>query len=549
MTASNFITNHTEHKSTSRVLAERDRAKLKSSAIADDEIAARGYYTELDRDRLDALGFHGAQCRPGMVIPRFTTAGRPSGYILRPHDPRMDDKGKPIKYETARGSRSMIDCGPHTRAGLIDSAVVTYVTESIFKADALTSQGLLAVNVNGCYGFMRDHRPIDDLDDIAVAGKRFVIVFDSDIRTNSQVHNAARRLGRALERRGGKVDVAILPDRPGGDKCGVDDYFADGHTVTDLMATVKPLNALEAAIVPDDDDPQERRIAELETALKTANAEIARLRERRRLEREVLAARTAPLSERVAVLAVADELERVTLHGDGLLGLGGDRGAVQAVDETGGIFVSGGRMEEVTGLSPATMATARASLAAKGVVRNTVTRIRSGERVSKDGEIKPGFVSTSRVAPTVELASFLPTWLAATNAAPPKIRKQRTQINRCDLHPDADQIQRVTLECAICHKEIAQERVSRIEANPRAAFDYIINGDAEIKAAASEVWSADILNPKNNDSECTEPPVNYIVAPAAPTSLLSPKIAIQKIDRTSISLLGMGEPGNDRWTQ
>ncbi len=55
-----------------------------ASGIAPEVIEVRGYYTEMSPAALAALGFADYQCRPGLVIPQWTTASVQVGYVRRP---------------------------------------------------------------------------------------------------------------------------------------------------------------------------------------------------------------------------------------------------------------------------------------------------------------------------------------------------------------------------------------------------------------------------------------------------------------------------------
>src|SRR5262249_32648583 len=71
---------------------------------------------------------------------------------------------------------------------------------------------------------------------IALNGRQVFIVFDSDAMQKPEVHQALKRLNAFLESRQAQVTVLYLPPGERGEKVGVDDYLAAGHTVEDLLA-------------------------------------------------------------------------------------------------------------------------------------------------------------------------------------------------------------------------------------------------------------------------------------------------------------------------
>jgi hypothetical protein len=103
------------------VLLPQHLAQLtEGSGITLDIIRARGYrsihgpgcYTELK-----PLGFNRAQARlaPGLLIPILDIEAQPVLYQFKPDTPRLDSRGKSIKYETPQKASMRLDCGPGQR--------------------------------------------------------------------------------------------------------------------------------------------------------------------------------------------------------------------------------------------------------------------------------------------------------------------------------------------------------------------------------------------------------------------------------------------------
>jgi hypothetical protein len=79
--------------------------------------------------------------------------------------------------------------------------------------------------------------------DIPVEGREVYIGFDSDVFSNPDVSDAARRIAAHLKDRGASVYLSYLPDGPDGSKTGADDYLAGGHTYREYMARMRLYDA------------------------------------------------------------------------------------------------------------------------------------------------------------------------------------------------------------------------------------------------------------------------------------------------------------------
>jgi hypothetical protein len=219
---------------------------MQGSGIAPEVIAARGYrsihgpegYGELKR-----LGFSRPQAKqiPGLLIPILGLDGQPVLYQYRPDSPRIDAKGKAIKYETPRGAAMRLDFATGQAALIGDPTVPKWLTEGPKKLDALRSHNLCAIGMLGVWNWRG--RNLDggkvalaDWERVALNNCDVYLCFDSDVTTNAHVRSALTRLKRFLAQRGARVHVVLLPAEPG-QKVGVDDYLL-GHTLGDLQALV-----------------------------------------------------------------------------------------------------------------------------------------------------------------------------------------------------------------------------------------------------------------------------------------------------------------------
>jgi hypothetical protein len=228
------------------VLSTAHRQMLSvESGISEEVIAARGYVTVEHKADVTRLGFGAAQAQvPALLIPLWTVDGEIGSYQLRPDVPRQS-KGKAVKYETPYRSRMRLDINPLARPWLREMSRPLFITEGIKKGDATVSHGLCCIALLG----VNNWRGSDDGDAVAelpdweavplksADGKpRIVyICFDSDVFQKREVRIALKRLKRFLTRRGADVRIIYLPARSGGAKQGIDDFFAAGHTVDELL--------------------------------------------------------------------------------------------------------------------------------------------------------------------------------------------------------------------------------------------------------------------------------------------------------------------------
>jgi len=204
---------------------------LRSSAINDDVIAARGYQSIGAADAAD-FGFSRAQLLGGLLIPLCGVDGSVKGYQLRPDEPRISNAtGKPIKYETPYKQPNYLDVNPLMQPMVRMARQAIFITEGAKKADALASLGIPAISLTGVWNWRGKnddggYSTLADWEDVNIRGSRFIIAFDNDIHTNPMVNNALRRLRQwLLYKKAYEVNVLNLP-HDGTEKIGVDDYIA-----------------------------------------------------------------------------------------------------------------------------------------------------------------------------------------------------------------------------------------------------------------------------------------------------------------------------------
>lgn len=203
--------------------------ELLAAAAIDRAVAeAAGVRTVEAADALPA-GLEWVRAVPGLVFPWHSPSGSKVEQY-RPDMPPIGESGKPIKYVFPRGTTSVLNVHPWVTPRLATAKTIVIVEGTKQTLAAVTAaQGdpdVAVVGVAGCWGWRTDHRPVEDLAVIGVAGRDVVVIFDADIATNHQVHAAAVAFGKELKIRGARsVKWARLP-ADGGDKTGLDDLLA-----------------------------------------------------------------------------------------------------------------------------------------------------------------------------------------------------------------------------------------------------------------------------------------------------------------------------------
>jgi hypothetical protein len=240
-------------------LLPQHRKLLKDSAIDPDVVREREYHSVGQKSNLLKLKFAEYQCRvPGLLVPIWDTKGKIATYQFRPDDPRCDASGKLIKYESPAGSSLTLDVPPSVRPMIRDPKIPLYITEGARKADAAATKDLACVAILGVWGWKGTNEAggktaLADWEDVALNDRRVYIVFDSDVMTKPSVRAALVSFRAYLVRRGARVEALLLPAGPNGEKTGLDDFFAAGHSVEDLLKLerdgLEPSNSREPILV------------------------------------------------------------------------------------------------------------------------------------------------------------------------------------------------------------------------------------------------------------------------------------------------------------
>ncbi|CAN5218710.1 hypothetical protein BH11PLA2_BH11PLA2_02860 [soil metagenome] len=244
---------------------------LRNSGLSDEQILACRFRSESDPRKWSKwLNWKSSpkDAGPVLCIPFYGADGTYLEYVrVKPDKPRKNKAdGKPIKYESPKGSTNRAYLPPKTRTLLNDEHVPLFITEREKKAAKADQEGFACIGLVGVYGWQKA-RPkkadgskngprqlIPDLAAVAWRGRRVIIVFDSDILEKPQVLWAEFHLAETLSNAGANVVAVRIPAAADGSKQGFDDFLKNAgakafEELLEAAATVeKPV--IESKRVP-----------------------------------------------------------------------------------------------------------------------------------------------------------------------------------------------------------------------------------------------------------------------------------------------------------
>jgi hypothetical protein len=141
----------------------------------------------------------------------------------------------------------LIDAHPRVRPWLGNPSIPLLATEGVRKADSALSAAVaegkeictVAIAGVSTWRGKNEHGGLTALADwegIAFNQRTAYVAYDSDAVIKRDVQQQEKRLARLFEAKQAKVKIIRLPAGPDGEKVGVDDYLAAGHTIHDLLA-------------------------------------------------------------------------------------------------------------------------------------------------------------------------------------------------------------------------------------------------------------------------------------------------------------------------
>ncbi len=165
-------------------LCANDLSELYTSGLTDKTIAANEIRTKNN----------------ALVFPYRNLKGEVNGFYRRkPHKPRLNKDGEPIKYEQPRAVPPRPYYPKGSLAKLIDGRSPIFVTEGEKKALALSQLDLAAIGLGGVYGWKSKDIEglIADLAQIEWDGRDVYVVFDYDEKPKTRSDDGSEDCRRA----------------------------------------------------------------------------------------------------------------------------------------------------------------------------------------------------------------------------------------------------------------------------------------------------------------------------------------------------------------
>ena len=189
-------------------------ADLRKSGLTDETIA-RQKIRAVPPDMIDTLlGFVAPKVRHAYLIPFADPRGGWLDYVRMKVFPALETKKGTIKYLQPRQSGVRVYFPLVAVDAVLHSAEPLYVVEGEKKSLAVAQLGLPTVGICGIEGWHRAGSLAlhPDLDDVGLRDRFVDLIPDGDWRWNFAVNRAVHRLAEALEDRGARVRVVLLPE-------------------------------------------------------------------------------------------------------------------------------------------------------------------------------------------------------------------------------------------------------------------------------------------------------------------------------------------------
>ncbi|QDT39231.1 DUF3854 domain-containing protein [Stratiformator vulcanicus] len=185
----------------------------------------------LTYETVKANRIHTDRTRTNLVFPYPNLNGEFNDFSRKkPHNPRVTDSGKIIKYEQPAGSPPRAYFPIAAIKKLKDEGQPLFITEGEKKALALAQEGYAAVGIGGVECGQSNGEPIADIAALPLQGREVYVVFDFDEKptTRENVQKAKSRLAKALYAAGVRTVFHVaMPPSPNGEKYGVDDLLVE----------------------------------------------------------------------------------------------------------------------------------------------------------------------------------------------------------------------------------------------------------------------------------------------------------------------------------
>ena len=199
---------------TGDLLEPEQLADLRRSGLSDETIARQVIRSVPRRMVPRLLGFDPQEVTSAYVLPFPDPRGGWMNHVrLKVFPSFVDRRDRTVKYLGPRGAPPRVFFPLATLGAVIVGDAALWVVEGVKKALAVAQLGLPAVGFEGIEGWhvggSRDLLP--DFAVVPLRGRVVELVPDGDVRTNPNVERGALRFAEALQARGGRVRIVILP--------------------------------------------------------------------------------------------------------------------------------------------------------------------------------------------------------------------------------------------------------------------------------------------------------------------------------------------------
>ena len=225
-----------------------NKKELKKLALDD---LKRSGLTEADFKKMQLLPCDDVQassilnstfCTFGYAIPYFNVGGEVNDNIrFRFLEELLGKNDKVTKYSQPKGTEPRLYFPPNVnwKKILNDTSIPLVFTEGEKKAYKACKEGIYTIGLAGVWSFKSKKLRKDligDFKNILLNGRKILICYDNDVRTNEDVTKALHAFAKTLATEGAEVVNKLLPFNPYM-KIGLDDYL--------LENSVDDFNALE----------------------------------------------------------------------------------------------------------------------------------------------------------------------------------------------------------------------------------------------------------------------------------------------------------------
>lgn len=189
-------------------------ADLRNSGLTDETIRAQKIRS-VPPSMIDLLlGFEAPKVMYAYIIPFADPRGGWMDHVrLKVFPSYVDAKGRTVKYLGPRGATPRLFLSLATMEAVLDSTEPLWVIEGAKKSLAVSQLGLPAVGFEGieAWHIGGSRELLADFDFIKLSGRIVELAPDGDVATNPNVERGALRFAEALESRGARVRIVVLP--------------------------------------------------------------------------------------------------------------------------------------------------------------------------------------------------------------------------------------------------------------------------------------------------------------------------------------------------